>query len=184
MLLFSLADSRSLALPTLSFLLRYVGSLITFDLFEFTAADCAIPSFYVRWLLTVCVPLLFLSPLLIMVFFHSPLLYGKVESAAQLKAAKTNKRGDELFQTLAIIIVFLYALMVGKSISPFECTLGPDNRWYLREDVSIRCWEDDQWHMMACIVGIVRGRAAAAPRRLLCCTSTWRNQRPSVASGS
>ena len=134
---------------------RYVGSLITFDLFEFTAADCAVPSFYVRWLLTVCVPLFFLSPLLIMVFFHSPLLYGKVESGADLRRAKTNKRGDELFQTIAIIIVFLYALMVGKSISPFECTIGPDGRWYLREDPSIRCWESDQWHSMACIVGLV-----------------------------
>jgi hypothetical protein len=132
-----------------------VGSLITFDLFEFTAADCAVPSFYVRWLLTVCVPLFFLSPLLIMVFFHSPLLYGKVESGKDLHRAKTNKRGDELFQTIAIIIVFLYALMVGKSISPFECTIGPDGRWYLREDPSIRCWESDQWHSMACIVGLV-----------------------------
>ena len=132
-----------------------MGSLITFDLFEFTAADCAVPSFYVRWLLTVCVPLFFLSPLLIMVFFHSPLLYGKVESGADLRRAKTNKRGDELFQTIAIIIVFLYALMVGKSISPFECTIGPDGRWYLREDPSIRCWESDQWHSMACIVGLV-----------------------------
>ena len=123
-----------------------IGSLVAVNL-NLVAGECALTSFYIKYLFALSLPLLFVITSLLAILLVKALIALRVQAGSPLRMVTV---GLILERVLLVVFPLIYLPVALTSLQLFDCTASVDGKYYLDVDPSIACFDSAWWLALPC----------------------------------